>query len=68
MDTHHPLHPHLSELPLWRLLVALADAERAAGPDSATARALARAVQERLHGPSSHPPTDTETEGTRCRD
>jgi hypothetical protein len=35
-------------MPLWRLLVALDDAERTAGPDSPTVRALARAVQERL--------------------
>ena len=38
----------LSELPLWRLLVALDDAERVAGANSPTARVLARAVQERL--------------------
>jgi hypothetical protein len=40
--------PSLSDLPLWRLLVALDDAERLAGPDSESVRALARAVQERL--------------------
>jgi hypothetical protein len=33
---------------LWRLLVALDDAERAAGPDSSTARTLARVIRERL--------------------
>jgi len=44
----NPPYMRLSDLPLWRLLVALDDAERAAGPDSETARALARAVQERL--------------------
>jgi hypothetical protein len=38
----------LSDLPLWRLLVALDDAERTVGPDSPTARALARAVREKL--------------------
>jgi hypothetical protein len=38
----------LSDLPLWRLLVALDDAERTVGADSPTARALARAVQDRL--------------------
>jgi hypothetical protein len=38
----------LSDLPLWRLLVALDDAERVVGPDSPTARALAHVVQERL--------------------
>jgi hypothetical protein len=38
----------LSDLPLWRLLVALDDAERATGPTSPTTRVLARAVQKRL--------------------
>jgi hypothetical protein len=38
----------LTDLPLWRLLVALDDAERTAGPDSATARVLARTIRERL--------------------
>jgi hypothetical protein len=38
----------LDDLPLWRLLVALDDAERASGPDSATVRVLARHVQQRL--------------------
>jgi hypothetical protein len=38
----------LSDLPLWRLLVALDDAERVAGPDSETTRVLVRHVQERL--------------------
>jgi hypothetical protein len=41
-------HPRLRDLPLWRLLVALDDAERTAGPSSPTARALARAVLEKL--------------------
>jgi hypothetical protein len=44
----NPPQLNLSDLPLWRLLVALDDAERTAGPDSPTARTLARAVQERL--------------------
>jgi hypothetical protein len=43
-----PLALRISDLPLWRLLVALDDAERALGPDSATARALAREVSNRL--------------------
>jgi hypothetical protein len=41
-------HPRLRDLPLWRLIVALDDVERTVGPASPTARALARAVQERL--------------------
>lgn len=43
-----PIHMRLIDLPLWRLLVALDDAERVAGPDSGTVRVLARAIQERL--------------------
>jgi hypothetical protein len=50
MNTTPPFYPKLSELPLWRLLVALDDAERTAGPHSSTARTLARVVQERLRG------------------
>lgn len=48
MNATNCLAMRLSEMPLWRLLVALDDAERVAGPDSPTARALATAVQERL--------------------
>jgi hypothetical protein len=40
--------PRLQDLPLWRLLVALADAERAFGVDHATTLAIASAVKERL--------------------
>jgi hypothetical protein len=43
-----PRPARLSDLPLWRLLVALDDAERTTGPDSPTTRVLARHVQERL--------------------
>jgi hypothetical protein len=38
----------LSDLPLWRLLVALDDAERSVGADTGTARVLAREIQRRL--------------------
>jgi hypothetical protein len=38
----------LTALPLWRLLVALADAERAMGPDADLTKKLAEAVQQRL--------------------
>ena len=48
MDPTAPLTLCISDLPLWRLLVALDDAERTVGPDSATARALARAVRDKL--------------------
>lgn len=46
----------LSNIPLWRLLVALADAEREAGPDSTTARTLTRIILERMRRrPGDHP-------------
>jgi hypothetical protein len=48
MNRESPLHQRLIDLPLWRLLVALDDAERVDGADSPTARVLARAIQERL--------------------
>jgi hypothetical protein len=53
----------LNDLPVWRLIVALDDAERTAGAGSATARVLARALQERLakeHG--GKPPERQEVE------
>jgi hypothetical protein len=48
MDTATTLPRTLDELPLWRLLVALDDAERSFGPRASTTRALASAVQRRL--------------------
>jgi hypothetical protein len=47
MDTS-PLTLRLDQLPLWRLLVALSDAERVAGSNSPTARALASEIKRRL--------------------
>lgn len=38
----------LSDLPLWRLIVMLDDAERTLGADSETTRTLARVVRERV--------------------
>jgi len=40
--------PRLSDLPLWRLLVLLADTERTVGPGSSTARTLAAEITRRL--------------------
>ena len=40
--------PGLTDLPLWRLLVSLDDAERKLGADSPTARILAEEIQRRL--------------------
>jgi len=57
-----PLHMRLSDLPLWRLLVALDDAERTAGPESPTARALARAVLKKLR---REPPEPDQMGGVR---
>ena len=37
-----------AELPLWRLIVALDDAERVGGPDCEAARSYARLLRERL--------------------
>lgn len=48
----NPQPPRLRDLPLWRLLVALADAERALGPTDKTTRTFAQLVQERLAGDS----------------
>jgi hypothetical protein len=43
----------LGDLPLWRLLVALADAERTLGPSDPTTRQFADAVRSRLADPES---------------
>lgn len=61
MNTTQALQTRLSDLPLWRLLVALDDAERTAGPSSATARILAREIQERLRqGRLDRPAAETQ--------
>ena len=57
----NPLAMKLSDLPLWRLIVALDDAEKAAGPNSGTARVLAREIKARLQ---TLPP-DTQKKGSR---
>ena len=43
-----PPESRYTTLPLWRLLVALADAERINGPASPTSHELAKAVREKL--------------------
>ena len=60
MTTTCPPCRRLDDLPLWRLLVALADAEREAGPDSETARVLTRAVREKLRQETTEPPARRE--------
>jgi hypothetical protein len=57
-----PSHLSLSDMPLWRLLVALHDAERTVGPASPTARALAGAVREKLR---QEPPEPADRQGVR---
>jgi hypothetical protein len=49
METSPPAL-RIDQLPLWRLLVALSDAERVAGAKSPTARALASEINRRLSG------------------
>jgi hypothetical protein len=49
----------LNEWPLWRLLVALADAERDFGPASSTAKAISRVVQEKLRSATKEKPEVT---------
>jgi hypothetical protein len=46
-----PTHaiPRLADLPLWRLLVAMHDAETVAGPDSTSVEAIRQAIEDRLH-------------------
>ena len=46
MRKKHNAPTQLSGLPSWRLLVALADAEREAELNSVTARTLPRAIKE----------------------
>jgi hypothetical protein len=43
--------PRLSDLPLWRLVVALHDAEELAGPESESAALIRRAIVDRMRGP-----------------
>jgi hypothetical protein len=59
------LYRRLSDLPLWRLLVALDDAERTVGTDSPTARALARAVRDKLRQEPPEP-TDRQEASNEC--
>lgn len=40
-----------TNLPLWRLIVAMADAERLNGPDSPTVRQLAEELTRRMRLP-----------------
>jgi len=48
MHTSNTIHQRLDDLPLWRLLVALDDAERVVGADATMTRMLVRVVRERL--------------------
>lgn len=50
--------PRIADLPLWRLIVLLDDAERTIGPGSETARTIVRVLRERLRevGGRNEPP------------
>jgi hypothetical protein len=50
MPASFPTPESLGEMPLWRLLVLLADIERDGGASSPVARIVARLVDERLRG------------------
>ena len=50
MNATGPTTPKLTDIPLWRLLVMLDDAERTGGASSESARILASEVQRRLRG------------------
>ena len=52
----------LSELPLWRLIVLLDDAEREHGARSPQAREIVRVMVLRMEIVSEIKPTDTENE------
>ena len=52
MDKAH-ITLRLDQLPLWRLFVALSDAESVAGAYSPTSRALAREIKRRLNEPTT---------------
>ncbi len=61
MDNATPLLAlRLSELPLWRLIIALDDVERTVGPDSGTARALAHTIRQKMRQELSDPASKTE--------
>lgn len=55
MGQSFPAPERLDELPLWRLIILLADAERELGPSSPTTRLVARLVGERLRGEDAKP-------------
>src|SRR5262249_9006324 len=52
----------LETAPLWRLLVMLADAEAELGPESDTARLLARLCRARARAALAPPPLDPQAE------
>jgi hypothetical protein len=57
MNATKPPTPRLGDLPLWKLLVLLDDAERALGANSSTTRALASAVRLKLRRQRPEPTT-----------
>jgi hypothetical protein len=53
-NTPPPAKP-LADMPLWRLLVLLADIERESGAATPSARVVARLINERLRERAKHP-------------
>ncbi|CAN5544525.1 hypothetical protein BH11PLA2_BH11PLA2_25180 [soil metagenome] len=53
-----PITLRIDQLPLWRLLVALDDAERVSGPNSSTTRTLANELRRRLNAMPAAPATE----------
>ncbi len=62
MSTSDTSPERLADMPLWRLLVLLADVEREIGASSSTARVIARLVNEKLRGAPQKPATVKRTE------
>ena len=54
MSAATPIPCRLRDLPLWRLLVLLDDAEREVGPDSPTVKLIARVVKDRPKKERTH--------------
>jgi hypothetical protein len=58
MNANSPATERLNDMPLWRLLVLLADLEREVGPSTPTARVVTRLINERLRGEKPVPATE----------
>ena len=68
MNTTSTEPERLAEMPLWRLLVLLADIEREFGASTPTAHLIARLVDERLRRAAPKPPAAEGKRGWRHAD